>query len=80
MRIVLCFQSSARGSLPFGFRRQALAGPLAVRVRVLPIDVVDRQLALAGELASEPVIRGTVAGRLDERSYCAVVTSCVSIL
>ncbi len=34
--------------LPFGFRRQPLAGPLAIVVRILPIDIHNRAVLMGG--------------------------------
>src|SRR5438105_15528727 len=43
-RIALVLQTAARGTLPFGFGRQPLAGPARIRGSIAPRDVHDRML------------------------------------
>src|SRR2546422_1074916 len=40
-RVVIPVESASRRFLPFGFRRQTFAGPLAVGSRFKPVDVVN---------------------------------------
>jgi len=46
-RVQRFFGAAASGLFPFGFGRKAFAVPLAVRVRIVPADVVNRIFFLA---------------------------------
>src|SRR5437867_10393623 len=62
-RVMVPVESAARRFLPFGFRWQTFAGPLAVGSRFEPVDVVNGELFFSSlDLALRPVPRRLSAG------------------
>src|SRR5262245_38611872 len=71
--IRLPIQSATRCLLPFGFGGKPFTGPLAVGIRLEPVDVIHRLLLFtARDLAVTPVPRGLTALRFEEASVIGI--------